>query len=88
MAHYLVRYSIGANNEYLYPESVAGVVWKSTVYHFTDHVMVGETDAKIKADGKQVVALTPNTAKIQIKKYQSSYPKSEETPDALRLPRK
>lgn len=74
----MVCYSIGKNNEYVYPESVAGVVWKSTVYHYKERVMVGETDEKVTAEGKKVIALKPDQAKKVIKEYKASYPKPKE----------
>jgi hypothetical protein len=88
MSHYLVHYSYGANNAYDYPKSIADVVWKLVVYHYTDQVMVGETDAVVKADGKQVITLTPDEANKLIEEYQSSYPKLQNLPDPLRLPPK
>ena len=88
MAYYMVRYTLGADNHYDYPASVAGVVWKSAVYHYTEHVMVGETDAKVEADGKQVIALNSDKAKQLTKQYQASYPKSPKLPDLPHLPRK
>ena len=87
MAHYLVRYSLGENNTYVYPESVTGVVWKSAIYHYTEQVMVGETDAKLEADGKQVTSITSDDAKKLMKEYQASYPKPNDLPDPLRKPR-
>ena len=86
MAHYRVSYSIGVNNTYNYPQSVKDVVWKSAVYNYTEQVMVGETDDKVEADGKQVIALTSDKAKRLISEYQSSYPKPEDLPIPLRLP--
>ena len=88
MAHYMVRYSLGDNNTYVYPESVAGVVWRSVVYHYTEQVMVGETDATVETDGKQVLSLTLQKAKKRIKEYQSSYPKPKNLPDPLHIPRR
>ena len=88
MAYYMVRYSPGANNSYVYPESVAGVVWKSTVYHYSKQVMIGETDADVETDEKQVSSLTSDKAKKLIKEYKSSYPKPTELPDPIRIPRK
>jgi hypothetical protein len=88
MAFYLVYYSLGANKDYSYPKSIAGVVWKLTMYHFTDHVMVGETDDKVKTDGKHVISLTPKDAKNLIKKYEASYPKPRNLPAPLQPARK
>jgi hypothetical protein len=76
MAHYMVRYSRGTNNNYVYPESVVGVVWMSVVYHYTDQVMVGETDATVETDEKQVATLTADDANKLVEEYQASYPKS------------
>jgi hypothetical protein len=86
MPHYLIRYSIGANNAYVYPESVAGVVWKLAIYHYTEPVMVGETDATLEADGRQVASLSSDEANKLIEQYQASYPKPGDIPDPLRLP--
>jgi hypothetical protein len=83
MAYYNVRYSVGKNSEYVYPKNLEGVVWKFTVYHYSQKGMVGETDAKVAADGKQVIALKSDQAKKLIKEYQSSYPKAEELPGML-----
>ena len=84
MAHYLVRYSLGENNTYVYPESVTGVVWKSAIYHYTEQVMVGETDTTLEAQGKQVTSLTLEEAKKLMEEYQASYPKPKDLPDPLR----
>jgi hypothetical protein len=86
MTHYLVRYSIGDNNTYVYPESVAGVAWKLAMYHYTEQVMVGETDAAVETDGRQVVSLSSEEANKLIEEYQSSFPKPRDVPDPLRLP--
>ncbi len=85
MSYYLVHFSRGTNNKFVYPKSVEGVVWKTTTYHYTERIMVGETDAEIKADGKKVIALTSNEAKKQIKKLQSSFPASKDLPEPLNL---
>lgn len=85
MTHYLVHYSLGANKEYVYPKSIEGIVWKSTLYHYTDWVMVGETDDTVKADGKKVIALTPNETKKHIKRLQASFPDLKDLPDPLKL---
>ena len=87
MAHHLVRYSIGANNEQLYPKSVSGVVWKSTVYHYTDRVMIGETDSDVAASGEEVVALKRDRAAKLAKEYRSSYPQPKELPNIIPSPR-
>ena len=86
MAYYLVHYAVGAENQYVYPESVAGVVWKSAVYHYADPLMVGETEQTVAADGKDVVALTPAEFKKQVKTLQASFPKLKEPPDPLAPP--
>jgi hypothetical protein len=78
MTFYRVNFSIGKNNEYAYPKSVADVVWKSTIYHFKNRVMIGETDVKVKADGKRVIALKSNEAKKLKKQFESSFPKLKE----------
>ena len=86
MAHYMVRYSRGENNTYVYPESVAGVEWKLAMYHYTEQVMVGETDATVVTDERQVLPLTSDEADKLIEEYQSSYPKPRDIPDPFRLP--
>ena len=83
MASYLVRFSIGKNNEYVYPESVARVVWKSAVYHPTDRTMIGDTDAKVKADGKSVVGLKPAQAVKLVGAFRARYPKPRQLPEEL-----
>jgi hypothetical protein len=45
--------------------------------------MIGETDAKIKADGKNVVALKRTEAKKMIAEFESSYPKISEKEENL-----
>ncbi len=85
MAHYVVRFTLRPNNTHVYPKSVEGVVWKSIVYHYTKYVMIGETDAKVKADGKRVRALTPDQAKKLMEEYQSSYPEPQGLPEPLRI---
>jgi hypothetical protein len=83
MAYYLIHYTVGADNQFVYPKSVAGVVWKSTVYHFKDHVLVGETDQRIKADGKTIIGLKAPEFQEQTKALQASFPKAKD-PDAPR----
>lgn len=83
MAYYLVHYTVGTDNQLVYPKNAGGVVWKSAVYHFQDHVMVGETDQKVKADGKTVIALKAAQFQEQIKALQASFPKAKD-PDAPR----
>lgn len=80
MGHYKVRYSVGRSNAYVYPKSVAGVVWTSVVYHATDRVMIGETDMDVKADRKNVVALTPAQARKLVEEYRAGYPKPKKLP--------
>lgn len=72
MAHYLVRFSHGANGAYVYPESIAGVAWTSIAYHPVEPMMVGETDAAVTADGKQVSALTAEKATKMAQQFRSS----------------
>jgi hypothetical protein len=88
MGHYLVRYRVGKNKEYVYPTSVQGVAWKSTVYHYTKREMVGETEEAVKAGGKDVVSLKPEEAKRVVKEFAASYPKPEGFPEELLLPRR
>jgi len=88
MAYYLVHYSLGENNTYIYPESIAGVVWKSSMYHYTEQTMVGETDATLEVDGKQVISLTSDEARNLTEEYQSSYPMPNDPLDSLYLPPK
>ncbi len=83
MAYYLVNYTVGADNQFVYPKNVAGVVWKSAVYQFKDHVLVGETDRKIKADGTTVIALKAPEFDEQMKALQAGFPKAKD-PDAPR----
>ena len=86
MAYYLVRYSLGENNTYVYPESIAGVVWQSSMYHYTEQAMVGETDATLEADDKLIVSLTEDEARKLIEEYQSSYPKPVDPLSSLHSP--
>jgi len=81
MAYYLIRYSLGLNNEYVYPAGVAGVVWKTTQYHATAHVMVGETDASVKANGKTIVALSADRAAKLVAEHRAGYPGASDQPD-------
>lgn len=79
MPSYLVKYSIGKNNEYVYPRTAAGVVWKSIVYHCTEHQMIGETDDDVQDDGKEVIALTSDEARKLENEYRSTHPEPEES---------
>ncbi len=74
MPFYLVRYTIGKNNEYVYPGGVTGVVWKTNIYNPVKMAMVGETDDEVSVDEKNVVALKPTKAKKLIKKYCTGSP--------------
>ena len=78
MAFYLVKYMIGNNNEYVYPNSVKRVIWNSTLYHSSENTMVGETDDDVQPDGTNVIALTPDEAEKLKKEYLSSTPENEE----------
>jgi len=69
MPFYLVKYTVSKNGEYVYPKNVAGVAWKSTVYHYSKRLMIGERDDVIEADGKDIVALSANEAQKLKKKY-------------------
>ena len=86
MPHYLVRYSLGENHAYVYPPGVARVVWRLAMYHPTEPVMVGETDAELETDERQVLPLTPEEAAKLMDEYQASYPRSGDLPDPFRLP--
>lgn len=86
MPHYLVRYSLGENNTYVYPASIAGVVWKLAMYHYTEQVMVGETDATIETDGREILPLSAEEVNKLIEEYQASYPKPRELPNPFDLP--
>ena len=77
MAFYLIRYSRVDDKAYVYPESLAGVWWKLLVYDYRDQVMVGETDAMVEADGKQITSLAPAEAQKLIEEYHANYPKTE-----------
>ncbi len=86
MSHYQVRFAIGQNKAYVYPASVTGVVWKSTMYHYSEPVMVGETDAPVKADGTDVIALTAEQAAKLVKKLQQGFPPPEKLPEFVPAP--
>jgi hypothetical protein len=86
MPHYLVRYSLGENNTYVYPASIAGVVWKLAMYHYVERVMVGETDATIETDGRAILPISAEEANKLIEEYQASYPKPGALPNPLDLP--
>jgi len=62
MKTYKVTYTRGAQGEYIYPASVAGVTWSNVHYHPAEAFMIGETDAELVADGKDVVLLTKKEA--------------------------
>ena len=79
MAFYHVKYSIGKNNDYVYPQSVAGIVWSTTVNNNIEMAMVGETDDEVSVDGRDVVALKPGEAKRLITKYCTERPAAPET---------
>lgn len=78
MAHYMVRFSRGENESYVYPDSLQGVVWNSVTYHATQPVMVGETDAALEADGSQITSVSPEEARKLIEDYQAGYPKRKD----------
>jgi hypothetical protein len=80
MGHYKIHYQVGKRQEYVYPAGIAGVVWKSVAYHGTERDMVGQTEAEIKADGTDVVALNPQEAKKLAEEYASAYPKPKGFP--------
>jgi hypothetical protein len=69
MPFYLVKYTKGKNNEYVYPVSLAGVVWRTNISNHIEMVMVGETDDEVSVDGRDVVALEPAEAERLIEKY-------------------
>jgi hypothetical protein len=56
------------------------------MYHPTEPVMVGETDAELETDERQVLPLTPEEAAKLMDEYQASYPRSGDLPDPFRLP--
>src|SRR3989304_6006571 len=87
MAYYLVRYSRGGNNEYVYPAGVAGVAWKSVVYHRSKTVMIGETEDKLTADGNVVIFLTPEEARKRVRECLASYPRARAPSAESRSPR-
>jgi len=74
MKYYKVNYKIGKTGDYAYPGSVANVIWNVTQYHGKNKVMIGGTDSDLKADGKQVAALTEKDALRLIEEYRKSYP--------------
>ncbi len=81
MSHYQVRFKIDKKHAYVYPASVRGVVWKNTMYHFSEPIMVGETDEEVKADGKQVIALMPKEAAKRVKELQEGFPPQAKLPE-------
>lgn len=85
MAYYQIIYTI-KNNQYIYPAAIKDAVWKNSIYHPSEHSMVGETDEKIKANGRNVISLKPAAAKRLIKEYQASYSKIPEPPEDFEKP--
>ena len=73
MAHYKVRYSIGEKGEYTYPEAVARTVWKRLVYHGSDPVFIGETDAVVP-DEQHVVLVQADRIATLITEFEMSPP--------------
>jgi hypothetical protein len=74
MAYYLVHYAMGERGEFLYPSSIAGIAWKSVVYHHKEPSMIGETDAAMTVDNKTIISLKPAMAKRLMEDYKSSFP--------------
>lgn len=88
MSIYLVKFSLGMNNDLIYPAIVKHVTWKFTLYHHIDNVMIGETDDEIEADGIEVIALSPDDAQKLIKKYRSHRPDTGSVSEEISIPRR
>lgn len=80
MKFFKVRYQIGPHGEYIYPPGVAKVVWRSAYYHYTEKVMIGETDRQLAADGDAVIELEKAEALAEIDEFQKSVPTPPEEP--------
>lgn len=78
MSYYKLIYNLGANNAYIYPSSVRGVVWTLAQYHYTERVMVGKTEHPVAADGVEVIELSEADALTLIEEFKQSYPKVSE----------
>jgi len=78
MKYYKVIYALGSNNERIYPSRIKEAVWNTTQYHFSDNVMIGGTDSKIKADGMEVIELTEDEASSLIEEFKKNHPKISE----------
>ena len=85
MPFYVVRYAVSKKHEYVYPRSIANVVWKLAVYHYKERVMIGETDSRVKADGKEVVSVERKEAQRLIGQFRASYPRIEGSPPGVSL---
>jgi len=74
MKYYKIRYSLDKNNERVYPKKTKGVAWILTQDHFDEKTMIGGTDDKVEADGKNVVELAERDAKSLIEEYKATHP--------------
>lgn len=78
MKYYKVIYKIGKNSEYIYPLCTKGAIWNILQYHFTDNIMIGGTESRIKAEGSEVVELSEEEGLSQIEEFKKSYPEIQE----------
>lgn len=74
MKYFKISYTHDKNNERVYPKKTKGVVWTLTQDHFEEKLMVGATDDKLEADGKNIVELTEKEAKSLIEEYKATHP--------------
>jgi hypothetical protein len=76
MNHYRITYSVKPNGDRVYPPAMKGVAFVMTLDHPTEPFMVAGTQATLVADGKAIVALTPQAAELLIRQLQDAWPKS------------
>ena len=75
MKFYQVRFKTEKKGDLVYPDSLNQVVWERTQNHFREDEMVGGTNSKIEADGKNVIELKEKEAEKLMEKYKQSFPK-------------
>jgi hypothetical protein len=75
MPHYQVRYELGDDGSYIYPEGIARVVWKRLVYHGSEPMMVGDTDDEVEGSEPDIVPLQAKRAAALMKRYEASQTK-------------
>jgi hypothetical protein len=79
MGHYRIRFKIGPNNEYVYPKAIARAVWRSSIYHPTEPIMVGDTEDQLQTEGQEIVELSPEDALKLREEWEAEYAKRDDS---------